>query len=134
MVSPRISIRAQAITSNVIAGPPSKLFFSTQPTSGVTGSALPEVDLSLQDQFGNPINDGTTVSLEIFSGGPANLSNASVQVANGVASFKSLSIDKAGTYELDASDGTDGLGAPFTAAIVSNSFNVTGSSGKLYDF
>ena len=120
---------------NVNPGSPSQLVFTTQPTSGSVNSTLTEVDVSVEDPFGNLVDDnGTIVSLEISSGGPADVSNAAAPTVQGVAEFTGLSIDQPGTFEFAASDQADGLGLP-VSTFISDTFTITSqaSGGTLFD-
>jgi hypothetical protein len=96
------------ITISVAAA--SKLVFQqAPPATGTAGVALsPAVTVAVEDKFGNVVaTDSSTVTLTLSSGTFANGSKTiAVQVVNGVATFSSLIINKAGAYTITASDGT----------------------------
>ncbi len=92
--------QATSAAFNVTAGPPAKLVFTVHPSSSTAGAALsPAVEVTVQDRFGNAVRSATdAVTLEL-SGNPgaATLSGTlSAPAQNGVASFSTLSVDKAG--------------------------------------
>jgi hypothetical protein len=92
------------ITPSAAAG----LFFSTQPGGGTAGSAFTtQPSLTILDIYGNRATSSTaevSVILNFSLESPeAVLSGIKkVRAVNGVASFKELSIDKAGSYTLTA--------------------------------
>ncbi len=98
-------------TSNafiVAPGEPTQFTFTTQPSNASAGEAIaPAVAVTLFDAFDNvATNATTTVTLELTSNpGDGTLSGTTtVDVADGVASFDDLSIDKvASGYVLTAS-------------------------------
>jgi alpha-tubulin suppressor-like RCC1 family protein len=85
------------------------LAFTVQPpSSGTAGAAItPTVAAAIQDSFGNGVPSATvTLALGTNPGGGTLSGSTAVSAANGVASFPSLSIDKAGSgYALVASSG-----------------------------
>jgi hypothetical protein len=110
-----------SITVNPAAA--SKLFVSDAPVFANSGQVLsPGVTVLVQDAFGNVIaSDASTITLSI-SNGPAGFaggSTTSAAAVNGVATFNNLILDAAGSYTLNASDGS------LSAAI---STNITVSS------
>lgn len=109
-------------------GAASKTVFTTQPSTVIVGATMPQVQVSIQDQFNNRVTSGTgsteTVFLFFASGGnPTNatlLGSTNVAAVAGVATFPNLSLDKVGTaYQLGSGTATVGGFPP------SNSFNVT---------
>jgi adhesin/invasin len=89
-----------------IAGVGSNLTFIQQPVNTPAGAIIPAVVVRVTDNGGNPIS-GVTIVLSA-QGGPGVLSGALpvVTSASGLATFSNLSIDKVGTYALQATDGT----------------------------
>jgi len=95
----------------ITPGSASKLVFTAQPSSAMAGATLGTVKVELEDSLGNlASNDPTTTVNLSLVGGPsgATLTGGSAQAANGVAvaTFTNLSVDKAGTYTLMATDGS----------------------------
>jgi len=118
-----------AATSNafdVTPGAATQLVFSVQPTNSTAGATLtPAVQVAAQDAEGNtaPAFSGTvTMAIGTNPGGGTLSGTSVVAPVNGVATFSTLSIDKAGTgYTLTAS--ASGLtGGP------SSVFNITAGS------
>ena len=102
---------SSAITQdiNIAAGPASQLVIVRQPTGGTVGTALsPNFVVDVEDGFGDIVaGDFSGVSLSILSGPTgATLGGTATQAASaGVATLSGLSLDKAGTYTLQATDG-----------------------------
>jgi alpha-tubulin suppressor-like RCC1 family protein len=113
----------------VAAGAPAKLAFSVQPTSAVSAVAMtPALTVTIQDAFGNTTNATSSVTLAIGTNvGSGTLSGTmTVAAVAGVATFSTLSIDKAGTGYTLAATATGLTGATSTA------FNIThGAAAKL---
>jgi outer membrane protein assembly factor BamB len=114
-----------AAATTMTIGPPAKLAFVQGPSNTAAGAAItPAVTVAVEDANGNveASDNATQVSLVIgtnpasgtLSGGSA------VTVANGIATFSGLSIDKTGTaYTLTASS------TPSNTAATSAAFNIT---------
>ncbi|HEY7685847.1 MAG TPA: hypothetical protein VH833_07050, partial [Gemmatimonadales bacterium] len=88
-----------------VALPVSQLIFTVQPTSAVAGVAInPAIRVTAADQFGAAVTSFTgNITLAIVNPGGAILSGTNPQPAvAGVATFNNISIDKAGTYTLQA--------------------------------
>jgi uncharacterized repeat protein (TIGR03803 family) len=87
----------------------SKLVMLQQPTSGTAGTALtPSFVVDVEDAFGDVIaGDFSNVSLAIFSGpSGATLGGTTTQAASaGVATLGGITLDKAGAYTIQATDG-----------------------------
>jgi len=81
------------------------LLFTQQPANAPAGTVMAPVAVRVTDSGGNPVS-GVVIALTA-QGGPGVLSGATPVATNlsGLATFSSLSIDKAGTYALLASDG-----------------------------
>lgn len=91
-------------------GGPTKLAFTQQPSSvGTDAPITPAVVVAVQDATGALVTTATTtVTLTIASnpGGAALSGNTSVAAVNGVATFSTLALNRAGTgYTLSASGG-----------------------------
>jgi len=93
-----------------VAGPPASLGFADQPQTTHARKSLPPVRVVVRDDQGNVVSGfGGLVSLTLDSsaggGGGVSLGDTTtVAAANGVATFRHLRIDKAGTgYRLVAS-------------------------------
>jgi hypothetical protein len=103
---------AGTATGSIVVSPASasQLSYQQTPTTGTAGQALtPSVKVTVEDAFGNPeTTDSSTVAIAIASGpgGFATGSTTSVPAVNGVATFSNLTLDTAGTYMLQATDGT----------------------------
>ena len=79
------------------------------PTANVTaGVAIaPSVQIAVHDRFGNLVtNDSSIVTLTITSGGhfSTGLTSLSVRLSGGIADFRSMVFNLAGTYTLTATD------------------------------
>ncbi len=102
------------------------LGFFVQPNSANVGQAIsPPVEVVVRDTLGNT-DSAFTGSITIgFASNPtgANMSGTTVvRPVNGIASFSNLTIDKAGTYTLQAS-------ASGAAAVTSSAFTITTVTG-----
>jgi len=87
------------------AGFSQKIEFVQHPVGTMAGVALAPVKVKLTDAFNNPIaNANTTIAV---AGGLAPITGTLTQRtgADGIAIFSGLIIEKAGTYQLVASDG-----------------------------
>src|SRR6185295_11600607 len=82
------------------------LAFTQQPVNTPAGTVMAPVVVKVTDSGGNPVN-GVTIALTA-QGGSGVLSGAAPIATNasGLATFSTLSIDKTGTYSLQATDGT----------------------------
>lgn len=81
--------------------------FGTQPATTTAGATLPVLTVLVEDKTGHVVtSDGSLVSLKLAgTAGGVLKGTAAVQAANGVATFSGLSLTKAGTYTLAATDG-----------------------------
>ena len=89
------------------AGAASKLVFSAQPSSGTAGAVItPPVRVTIQDALGQTVTGATnavTVALAANPSGGTLSGTRTVNAVNGVATFSTLEIDRAGTgYALSA--------------------------------
>ncbi len=92
----------------VAASKATHLAFIEGPSDTTAGNAIsPAVMVAVEDQYGNIVTtNNSRVNLNLV-GGPCEaflLGTANLQVQNGVATFKGLSILKAGDYSLKATD------------------------------
>ncbi len=115
---------------NVTAGAAKALVFSVQPSTVTAGSAIsPSVTVSIHDALGNLVTTATnTVTVAIGTNPSGGTLGGTVAVAavGGVATFSTLSINKAGNgYTLTANAAT-------LTGTTSTAFNVTaGTASKL---
>ena len=114
---------------NVASATVASLAFTTQPGETPAAEALsPAINVSARDAFGNVVTAATgTVSIALGTNpSGATLSGTTqVALANGVASFTTLSVGRAGTgYTLVATLGS-------LPAATSNAFNVTAAVASL---
>ena len=104
---------------------PTKLVFLQQPSNTTAGGAIDSpggVQVEIVDQSGNVISSDTsnvTIAIASPAGGAFASGTLTEAAVHGVATFKDLVIDAAGSYALSASDSGDSL-----AGITSNSFTV----------
>jgi hypothetical protein len=94
--------------STVTPAGASQLAFAQQPSSTAAGQAIsPAVTVVLEDAYGNMVSsNSSTVTETLSSGAFAGGSSTSSAASGGVATFSALTIDKAGSYTLTATDGT----------------------------
>ncbi len=101
---------ATSANLTVSPGAAAMLAFQTGPISAVAGVTLsPAVTVAVEDQFGNLVTSSTsTVTLSVANGpnGLAAGSSVSMAAVNGIATFSNLILNIAGTYILNAADGT----------------------------
>lgn len=108
------------------AGPISLTIIAQPPASGIAGQTLSAVSIQVEDQYGNPVN-GSSVSLALGNGAPAGAilgGTLTESTTNGIATFSDLTLNRAGTYTLSASDGS-------LPSVSSNSFSITYASSQL---
>jgi hypothetical protein len=115
---------------NITAGAPAKLAFTVQPANATSGVAIaPAIQVSIEDAGSNVVTSANNMVTVAIGTNPASgtLSGTlTVAAVNGVATFSTPSIDKAGTgYTLKAS-------ATGLTAATSSAFNITaGAPAKL---
>ncbi|MBI5528600.1 MAG: Ig-like domain-containing protein [Deltaproteobacteria bacterium] len=95
---------------DIVPGAPHHLAFTAEPNDAIAGVAIaPAVEVSVYDQFDNFVANATTavtVAIKDNPGGGALSGTTAANAAGGVASFDTLSIDKAGnSYTLSADAG-----------------------------
>src|SRR5262249_29609534 len=115
-------VAAPSGTFTISANVAHHLAYQQQPSSATAGATLNSVQIQVRDQFDNLVSTDTstvTVSIGTNPGGGTLSGTTTVAASGGVASFSTLSIDKAGVgYTLVASDGSLGI-APSTAFTIS---------------
>ena len=115
------------VTSSCV-GTATKLAFGTQPSTAKAGATIaPPVTVRVLDANNNLVTTDNSTSISLTaSGGPGSLTGGGGTTAvGGVATFSGLSINKTGTYTLNAS--ASGL-----TGAASNSFTITpGDPAKL---
>ncbi len=112
---------ATSAAFNITAGTATQLVFSVEPTNTVAGGAItPAVQVTAEDASGNTATGFTgdvTVAIGANAGGGTLSGTKTIAASGGVATFSTLSIDKAGTgYTLTAT----GAGSATSTA-----FNIT---------
>jgi hypothetical protein len=108
-------ISGQSNPFNTVPAAAATMFVSSQPTSAYQYTATSTVKITLEDAFGNvAIDDPSTVTLTVASGPGTFSGPSSSAVDSGVAVFAGLIFTVPGTYQLEASDGADGLAPVFT--------------------
>jgi hypothetical protein len=113
-----------ATSSNISIGSAaaSQLAYQQTPTTGTAGQALsPAITVSVDDQFGNLVtSDTSTITLSVASGpgGFAPGSTVVLPASGGIATFNNVVFDTAGTYALNATDGTL-IGATSGSVVIS---------------
>jgi len=116
-------------TFDVTAGPPSKLVFRGTPAKGTAGTNLAALTVELQDALGNVLTDSSanvTISLGINPAAAQLLGSPTVTAKNGVATFDTLKLLKAGTgFQLVAT-------AQGFASGTSEAFEVTAGTAANY--
>jgi hypothetical protein len=120
---------AQATSSafNITPGAATQLVFVQQPNNAVSGVAInPAVTVQLLDAAGNPVTSpqrNVTVSLGANPGGGTLGGTLTVATVNGVATFSTLSVDKAAVgYTLVASSPLPG---PALTTVTSAPFDIS---------
>ncbi|HUY31916.1 MAG TPA: hypothetical protein VMV69_03985 [Pirellulales bacterium] len=124
------AIAAATSTTFVISpAAASQLVFTSQPANTTASQAIDApsgVQVSIEDSFGNvETGDKSNVTIGIASPSGATFAGGTLTepAVAGVATFKDLVIDTAGTFTLSAADATDSL-----SGFNSNSFNVSAAT------
>jgi hypothetical protein len=130
---------SQSITIN--PGPVAQLAFAPRSGAITAGVVIsPAIVVDVEDQFGNLVGgQQSDVGLTIQSGpsggvlnGPEVAGTVAAAVANGMATFSSLTLSTAGTYTLLATDFSGNITtASSSALIVSGGSSVGGTPAKL---
>ena len=112
------AINSSGTPFTITVGAANKLVFTAQPPSTATaGTAISEVDVKIEDQYGNvETADNSTVKMTDSRGGLAG-TPVSVTAASGVAKFIGLTLDKSGTDNLVAGDTADSLSGFLSSGI-----------------
>ncbi len=118
-LAPGVASSSAAFT--VVAGAPAKLVWATSPPSVPVGATLPDLQINVEDTYGNLVTDGT-IPVTLTSSGAGKLNGTTTVLAvNGVATFSGLSLSGSGSHTLSAS-------TPGVAAAASAPFDVTTAS------
>ena len=91
------------------------LVVAQQPSTAVAGSTFSPVVVDVEDAYGNLVTASSTVTLAVYSGLGTLLGTTSTTAVNGVATFSNVSIQKAGSFTLKATDAS--LTSVITTAI-----------------
>src|SRR6266576_2853968 len=114
---------ATSTAFDVAAGAGSQLVFTVQPTSATAGSVItPAVRVVAQDAFGNTATSFTgnvSVALGSNPGGGTLAGTPTMAAVAGVATFGTLSVDKAGTGYTLTTSATGLTGQPSASFIIS---------------
>ena len=114
----------------VSAATASQLLYQQIVTTGTAGQALaPAVTVVVEDAFGNVVTSDTSNIKIAVASGPDGFTGSTTNVAavSGVATFNNLVLDTAGSYSLQATDGS------LTAAISGNiTINPAAASQLVY--
>ena len=100
--------KATSAKLTINPGAPSQLAFQTVPAKGTAGVAMaPSIKVAVLDSFGNVVtSDNSSVTLTLSAGTfSSGASTATVAAVNGIATFDNVTINKAGTFKITASDG-----------------------------
>jgi hypothetical protein len=119
IAQPYGTIGSAAFGFTVQPAAPSKLVFTSQPVTVAAGMVIsPAVTVLVRDLYGNPVRS-STVKISLIPVGSATLGGTVSVMSSpqGIATFKNLTVSKAGTYQLVATDGS--------LSATSNSFQVT---------
>jgi hypothetical protein len=109
---------------NILPAPATHLVFAQQATNAVAGQSIGTVAIDVEDQYGNIAtgnNSMVTLAATSLTG------TTSVAAVNGVATFTGLSMTKAGTFALSATD-------PGLASTTSNSITISAASSSKLAF
>jgi hypothetical protein len=124
--------QATSTAFDIDPAPPAKLAITVQPVNTVSGAAItPAVQVTIQDSQGNTVTNSTlTINMAIGTNPGSGTLGGTVAVAAvaGVATFSTLTIDKAGTgYTLVATSGALTLAT-------STAFNITAGTASQIAF
>jgi uncharacterized repeat protein (TIGR03803 family) len=98
---------------------PANLVFTQQPAPTTAGAQINSVAITAENQNGAVMtSDNSIVTISVASGPGSVLGTLTAQMQNGVATFSNLSIQTAGTHQLEASDAAD-------SPAISNSFTIS---------
>jgi hypothetical protein len=117
-------VLAALVGGGITVGAPVQLAFGQQPTEvEVNGAISLAITVKVEDAAGDVVvGDNSTVTLSVGSGPGSLGGTVTAQAVNGVATFNNVSLNAAGSYTLNASDGS-------LSGATSNSFNV--DAGRL---
>ncbi len=97
--------------------PPTKLFLATQPSSAISGQALPPVTVQVHDASSSVVLGATASITAAISSGATLAGTTTVSAVNGAATFSNLIVTGTGPHTLTF---TSGILTP----AISNSFTV----------
>ncbi|HEY1685794.1 MAG TPA: hypothetical protein VGG19_13595, partial [Tepidisphaeraceae bacterium] len=119
------ALTATSTSFTISPAAPAALSVSQQPSNGLTFNALSPVAIQVTDQYGNLV-DGASVTLAPASGPSAATLGGTLTVATtgGLATFNDLTLDRAGSYTLSASDGN-------LSPVTTSSFTITYAGPQL---
>ncbi|MFA5113060.1 MAG: Ig-like domain-containing protein [Candidatus Margulisiibacteriota bacterium] len=104
----------------ISAAAASKLGFTVQPSQVKSRAIItPEVQVAVQDQYGNTVNDTATIHLSLKSGTGPLLGTTSKAAVAGVAAFNDLTIEATGAnYALHATSDSYALATSETFSVI----------------
>jgi hypothetical protein len=116
VVGSRIDIGA---LESVYLPSPVQLAYANVPETVIAGQDF-NIQVDVEDQFGNLVsNDSSNVRMSLTAAGSPLTNWTFDQASGGIADFAGMSIQKAGSYTLNVSDLTDGLGTtPLTLLVI----------------
>jgi hypothetical protein len=95
------------------------LTVTAQPGAAAAGASLGTVTVETRDQFENVVSSGTGITATLVTTGGATLSGGAAQTpVSGVATFSALSVDKAGSYQLHFTNGTQSVDSDSAGFVV----------------
>lgn len=100
---------------SISAANASKLAFTTEPSSGIPGTAISPVVVEVQDVYGNAVT--ASAAAVTLTSNPA-AANATLAAVNGLATFSNIVFNATGTYTMTA-------GSPGLNSAGSNPFTIT---------
>jgi hypothetical protein len=121
----------------VVARAPTGVDIHGQPSNGVVGPALGgPITVAVVDAYGNTVTTSTAPVTLALASGPAGAQlsgTTTVHAVNGVATFRDLRVNVAGTYTLKATGGTltPDISNPFTVAPADVTAGLTLQRGSL---
>ncbi len=124
--------KAGTASVTVTRRPATRLGFAQQPGLAIAGQVMvPAIRVAIQDDLLNTVTNATnsvTIALAANPGGATLSGTKTVAAVNGIATFNTLSLDRAGTgYTLSAT-------ATGLSSITSTPFNVNAGAANRLDF
>jgi hypothetical protein len=127
-------ITGSPLTFHATALPPTQVAFKQGPSGIVAGATMtPAVTVAIEDADGHVVtSSAASVTLGVTGGAATLQGTTTVSAVNGIATFSTLTVTKAGTWTLTASSSglTSATSGPFTvtAAAASTIFAVAGDN------